>query len=113
MIDHITQMLAASKAGHFHVALVAALVLPDMCGALESTDGLATGTKYKAWVDQWVSPNTETQPEHHLVVKRATTIGVQFFIKVEHRTPNLNLIESHSLSQMAQSQCMTALSTMC
>jgi hypothetical protein len=56
MIDHITQMLAASKAGHFHVALVAALVLPDVCGALESTDGLATGTKYKAWVDQWVSP---------------------------------------------------------
>jgi hypothetical protein len=56
VIELIEQMLEASKAKHFHIALVAALVLPDICAALESTDGQATGAKYKAWTDKWLSP---------------------------------------------------------
>ena len=56
MIELIEQMLEASRTKHFHISLVAALVLPDICGALESSDGQATGVKYKAWVDKWLSP---------------------------------------------------------
>ncbi len=56
MNELIAQILASSKAGHFHIALVAALILPDVCGALESPDGQATGAKYRAWIDKWLSP---------------------------------------------------------
>lgn len=56
MKELIDQMLAASKSGQFHIALVAALILPDICSALESHDGQASGPKYMAWVDRWISP---------------------------------------------------------
>lgn len=56
MIELIDQMLVASKNRQFHLALVAALLLPDVCGALESPDGQASGSKYKSWVEKWMSP---------------------------------------------------------
>lgn len=56
MIELVEQMLECSRAQRFHIALVAALALPDICSALESSDGQATGVKYKAWVDKWLSP---------------------------------------------------------
>lgn len=48
--------LAADNNELYFVALLSALALPDICGALESTDGLASGQKYKDWFDKWVSP---------------------------------------------------------
>lgn len=39
----------------YYLALVGTLALPDICAALESTDGQTTGPKYKAWCDQWLS----------------------------------------------------------
>ncbi len=56
MNELIDQMLTACKSRQFHLALVAALVLPDVCSALESQDGQASGAKYKAWVEKWLSP---------------------------------------------------------
>lgn len=38
------------------ISLISSLALPDICGALGSSDGLASGAKYKAWFDKWVSP---------------------------------------------------------
>ena len=48
--------LAADNKGIYFVALLSTLALPDICGALESSDGLASGARYKAWFDKWVSP---------------------------------------------------------
>lgn len=47
--------LAADARGMYFVALLSALSLPDICGALESPNGRASGERYKAWFDQWVS----------------------------------------------------------
>lgn len=52
---------AASDARFYYLALLGALAVPDMCGALESQDGLATGAKYQGWVDTHVAP-LHTQP---------------------------------------------------
>ncbi len=38
----------------YYIALVTSLALPDVCGALESPDGQASGSRYRAWYDQWV-----------------------------------------------------------
>jgi hypothetical protein len=56
MTELLEQMLEATKAKHFHIALITALIFPDICGALESPDGEASGVKYKSWVDKWLSP---------------------------------------------------------
>ena len=31
-------------------------MLPDICGALESDNGFASGERYKAWYDAWLGP---------------------------------------------------------
>lgn len=54
MDEMIRQIRAASDAGLFYLALFGALMLPDICGALASSDGKATGTKYKAWLRAYV-----------------------------------------------------------
>lgn len=38
----------------YYLSLFVALSIPDICGALESDDGQATGKKYKAWVDHYL-----------------------------------------------------------
>jgi hypothetical protein len=55
--DYLDQVEAgANLAQLFYLALAGALVIPDMCGALESNNGEATGSKYKAWFDTHVAP---------------------------------------------------------
>jgi hypothetical protein len=56
MQDLLVQIRAASNAGLYYAALFTALALPDICGALESADGLATGARYQAWFDCHVAP---------------------------------------------------------
>jgi hypothetical protein len=46
----ITQIRKASAADLDYLALFGALALPDICGALASDNGQATGPKYKDWV---------------------------------------------------------------
>ena len=46
----IRQIRAAIAAELPYVALFGILALPDICGALESENGKATGPKYKAWL---------------------------------------------------------------
>ena len=48
----LDQLRAIANAGLYYAALFPALALPDICGALESSDGIATGSKYAAWFDQ-------------------------------------------------------------
>lgn len=56
MKDILDQIRAASDSGLYYVALFAALMVPDICGALESSDGQASRPKYIAWFDRHVAP---------------------------------------------------------
>ena len=52
MDDYLNQIeMAAKTNGLYYLSLGASLTIPDICGALESTDGIATGARYKAWFD--------------------------------------------------------------
>lgn len=55
MRDVLDQIRTANKAGLYYVALFSALAIPDICGALESEDGKASGSNYKTWFDRWVA----------------------------------------------------------
>src|SRR5438132_8002722 len=56
MRELLQQIERATAAGNlYYVALLTALSVPDICGALESEDGEATRTKYIAWFDRWVA----------------------------------------------------------
>jgi hypothetical protein len=50
MEEIIRQIRAASAGGLYYLALFGALTLPDICGALASSDGKATKAKYIAWL---------------------------------------------------------------
>jgi hypothetical protein len=48
--EMIRQIRAASVTGLYYLALFGALSLPDICGALASSDGKASKSKYTAWL---------------------------------------------------------------
>jgi hypothetical protein len=47
---------AASDSRFYYLALSGALVIPDICSALESNNGQASGLRYKGWFDTHVAP---------------------------------------------------------
>jgi hypothetical protein len=57
MNDFLDQVEAgANTARLYYLALAGALVIPDICGALESADGSTNGAIYTAWFDTHVAP---------------------------------------------------------
>ncbi|MDI6742890.1 MAG: hypothetical protein QMD11_09125 [Smithella sp.] len=56
MKEFLEQIRETLDSGQFYLALFCCLALPDICGAISSEDGLASGSKYKAWFDRYVSP---------------------------------------------------------
>ncbi|MBT6050130.1 MAG: hypothetical protein HOG49_25320 [Candidatus Scalindua sp.] len=48
----LDQVKKGLDAGLYQLALFVALCVPDICGAVESEDGKASGEKYKAWIKQ-------------------------------------------------------------
>lgn len=56
MRELLRQIEAALDANLYYLALFASLALPDICGAIDSLDGVATGSKYKDWFDKYVAP---------------------------------------------------------
>jgi len=55
MRDLLGQIKVALDINLYYCALFVSLSLPDICGAMESADGVATGDKYKKWVDDYVA----------------------------------------------------------
>lgn len=55
MRDLLDQIEKAIQYNLYYVALYTSLSIPDICGALESTNGLSTGAKYKKWFDNNVA----------------------------------------------------------
>jgi hypothetical protein len=46
----------ALKAGLYYMAIANCLAIPDICAALESQDGKASPSRYRAWFDIWLAP---------------------------------------------------------
>lgn len=53
--------LTADNEDLYFVSLMSALAIPDICGALESANGLASGKKYEKWFDVWVLKKYQIQ----------------------------------------------------
>ncbi|SUC35803.1 Uncharacterised protein [Providencia rustigianii] len=55
-IDELIKQIKTSlKNGDYYIAIFMCLTLPDICAALESKDGEASGKKFKDWFDKYVS----------------------------------------------------------
>lgn len=57
MEEFLNQIEDSCRIRHFYLSLFCCLTLPDICGAISSDDGIATGQKYKNWFDTYVAPN--------------------------------------------------------
>jgi hypothetical protein len=56
MDELLSQLEESIDHGQYYLALFVSLTIPDICGALGSIDGKATGPRYKEWFDQYVAP---------------------------------------------------------
>lgn len=52
----ISQTRKAVGAELYYLALMSALAIPDIAGALETKDGEASGKHFAAWYEKWVHP---------------------------------------------------------
>jgi hypothetical protein len=59
----LSQVQKAKEAGLYYVALISALSVPDIAGALESQDGRASRKRYIAWYKCWVQPRLRQKRE--------------------------------------------------
>lgn len=55
MESYINEIRKALEVGLYHLGLSATLVLPDICGAMQSNNGLANNYKYKKWFNKYVA----------------------------------------------------------
>lgn len=56
MREILNQIELALTVNLYYLALFVSLTLPDICGAIDSDDGEASGAKYKAWFDKYMTP---------------------------------------------------------
>jgi hypothetical protein len=56
MRDFLAQIRRGLDAKLYYLSLFSALAIPDICGAMGSKDGRATGENYEAWFDEYVTP---------------------------------------------------------
>jgi len=54
--EFFAQVAWAAQNGLYFLALAGALMIPDICGALGTPSGEATGAAYRAWFDSHVAP---------------------------------------------------------
>ncbi|KGK91177.1 hypothetical protein DP73_04890 [Desulfosporosinus sp. HMP52] len=59
MRDLINQTRLGIRSNLYYLSLYGALALPDICGALSSANGQASGEKYKKWFDKYVGEKYE------------------------------------------------------
>lgn len=63
--DFLDQVeIGANNPSLFYLALSGALAIPDICGALESSDGTTDGDTYSEWFDTHIAPihSRQNQP---------------------------------------------------
>ena len=69
MRDIIDQLERSLDHPEYFLSLFTALAIPDIGGALDSADGVASGERYKEWYERWVRPQFQRTvmsriPEH-------------------------------------------------
>lgn len=57
MRDLINQIRKGLDNDMYYLSLYVSLTLPDICGAIESNNGEASGEKYKKWFNEYVGNN--------------------------------------------------------
>ncbi len=67
MDELIAQIRLASANGLYYLALLGALTLPDICGALGSENGRASPSKYKDWVRRNVPEQADEAEDLYLL----------------------------------------------
>jgi|SRR5882762_3055501 len=60
MDDFLKQIELAQNANLFYLSLFCSLSVPDICGALDATDGRATASRYRSWYQDHVVPRYDT-----------------------------------------------------
>lgn len=55
MRDLLVQIQRAVQADLYYCALISALAVPDICGAMEAPDGIAKKKRYADWFDRYVA----------------------------------------------------------
>lgn len=63
MREYLDQVRRAAQSELYFVTLGAALVIPDMCAALEADDGRTCRTRYETWFDRHMAPKYTVGPE--------------------------------------------------
>jgi len=56
MRDVLAQLRESLDANLYYLSLFVALSIPDICGAIDSENGEASGKKYAQWFDRYVAP---------------------------------------------------------
>jgi len=56
MEEFFKQTEVAAANGIWYLALFASLTIPDICGAMATSDGMATKPRYIEWFDHYVGP---------------------------------------------------------
>lgn len=56
MRNLLNQIQQGLEANLYYLSLFVALSMPDICGAIESENGEATGQKYENWFNKYVAP---------------------------------------------------------
>jgi hypothetical protein len=54
--DLLEQIERGIESDLYYLSLFTALAIPDICGALASRSGEASGKKYRKWFDKYVAP---------------------------------------------------------
>jgi hypothetical protein len=66
VLGYFYQVRRASDVHLYYVALATALMIPDICSAMETPEGLTNRPSYVAWCDKWVAPKYATPYGDHL-----------------------------------------------
>ena len=56
MNDFIDQVERSLRQGTYYLSLTGALAIPDIAGAIQSSNGEASGQKYIDWYEKWARP---------------------------------------------------------
>ncbi len=52
----LNQLESSLQSKNYYLSLFMALTIPDICGAMDAEDGIASGARYRAWYEKWARP---------------------------------------------------------
>lgn len=74
MEDLISQIRQGLEFNLYYLSLHSTLAIPDICGAINSPSGKASGEKYREWYDKYVLPCFDTLTSDECYEYRCTSL---------------------------------------